>query len=128
MMNNTRYRNRQLCPSCRQSYTPVKLNPVCHIKNGNDALYIFFCTCCCSQYHCLESDAQKQMRRNAIEVMIKDRTTLWACTSHFALTLNRGDLDQAIENGLCGMDRITYEALAHADDACIFINGVPVAL
>jgi hypothetical protein len=43
-----------------------------------------------------------------------------------AIRINHGDFCAAVENGICGLDQMTYELIASSDEAVIFVNGLPV--
>lgn len=105
-----------ICPCCRKHFGPVFSDIVYQIKNGNDAMFVLLCANCQIRYFSAPHSRREQMRTDGIKAIAIDPSDQWACVSLFALSLNGGDLDRAMEHGLCGMDRATYEALARTDD------------
>lgn len=93
-----------------------------------DAVLFMLCPDCAAKYdHCtpIERSRTQDECFRAIDAWTGSRSHL-GCTTYSAVLINGGDYCAAVENGTCGLDRISYELLAKSDQAVLFVNGMPV--
>ena len=93
-----------------------------------DVILFMLCDCCANKYDQLSQKHRQIVQDDCLQTIQYGSLPpgLWACTTYLAVNMNLGDYAGAVEYGIHGMDRTTYEALVRADEACLFVNGAPL--
>ncbi len=115
------------CPSCRGTFKADQSAVRFFHRYYRDAVLFMLCPFCAARYDHgtpVERSRTREDCLRAIEACTGGRSHL-GCTTYSAVLMNGGDYCAAIENGTYGLDRSSYEQLARADQAVLFVNGIP---
>jgi hypothetical protein len=116
------------CPSCSSVFKADQSAVRFFLRYYRDAVLFMLCPKCASEYDRSTPVERSRTRDDClrvIEACTGSRSHL-GCTTYSAVLINGGDYCAAVENGTCGLDRSSYEQLARADHAVLFVNGMPV--
>ena len=116
------------CPNCPSTLQVRPESVRFFARYEGDAILFMLCNHCAKRYDQLSQKHRQIFQHECIQT-IRDSSLppcMWASTTHLAITMNFGDFAAAVEYGIHGMDRPSYEALIRADEGCLFMNGVPV--
>lgn len=116
------------CPNCSSTLQVRPESVRFFARYEGDAILFMLCDCCANKYYRVSQKHRQIIQDECLQTIQHGSLPpdLWACTTYLAVNMNLGDYAGAVEHGIHGMDRTTYEALIRADDGCIFVNGVPI--
>ena len=116
------------CPNCSSSFQVRPESVRFFARYEGDAILFMLCGSCAKKYDQMSQKHRQIVQDDCFEsIQNSDSLSeMWACTTYLAINMNFGDYAAAVEHGIHGMDRTSYEALIRADDGCMFVNGVPI--
>lgn len=116
------------CPNCSSSLQVGPESVRFFARSEGDTVLFMLCDCCANKYDRMSQKHRQIVQDDCLQTIQYGSLPpgLWACTTYLAVNMNLGDYAGAVEHGIHGMDRTTYEALVHADEACLFVNGAPL--
>lgn len=116
------------CPNCSSSFEVGPDSVRFFARYECDAILFMLCDCCANKYDRMSQKHRQIVQDDCLQTIQHGSLPpgLWACTTYLAVNMNLGDYAGAVERGIHGMDRTSYEALIRADDGCMFVNGVTV--
>ena len=116
------------CPNCSSTLQVRPESVRFFARYEGDAIFFMLCNSCTRRYDQLSQKHRQVFQDDCLQTMQHGilPPDMWACTTYLAVNMNLGDYACAVEHGIHGMERTTYEALIRADHACLFVNGTPI--
>ena len=118
----------RFCPNCSSAMQVKPKSVRFFARYEGDAILFMLCDHCAKRYD-QSSQKNRQIFQDECLQLIRSSSLpacMWANTTHLAIAMNFGDFAAAVEYGIHGIDRTTYEALIRADEARLFVNGAPI--
>jgi hypothetical protein len=116
------------CPQCQAVLKADQDAVRFFARYKRDAMLFMLCPACAAIYDRSKPDERSRFRDQCLHNIenCSGSRSHFACTTLMAIRINHGDFCAAVENGICGLDQMTYELIASSDEAVIFVNGLPV--